>query len=72
MLAERLSAEKYPFVVARRKQLIADRTLIEKDGFLTFTKDLEIPKLSAAAVVIHDGSTNGLTAWISRAGKSRT
>ena len=41
VLEERPSAESYPYVVAQRKQLIADGTLIEKDGFLVFTKDAE-------------------------------
>jgi hypothetical protein len=70
VLEERPSAERYPYVVAQRKQLIADRTLIEKDGFLIFTKDAEFSSPSAAAVVIHGGSANGLTAWVSKDGKS--
>jgi len=70
VLEERPSAEKYPYVVAQRKQLIADRTLIEKDGFLIFAKDAEFSSPSAAAVVIHGGSANGLTAWVSKDGKS--
>lgn len=70
VLEERPSAEKYPYVVAQRKQLIADQTLIEKDGFLIFTKDAEFSSPSAAAVVIHGGSANGLTAWVSKDGKS--
>lgn len=70
VLEERPSAEKYPYVVAQRKQLIADRALIEKDGFLIFAKDAEFSSPSAAAVVIHGGSANGLTAWVSKDGKS--
>jgi hypothetical protein len=70
VLDERPSAEKYPYVVAQRKQLIADRVLIEKEGFLIFTKDAEFSSPSAAAVVIHGGSANGLTAWVSTDGKS--
>ena len=38
VLEERPSAEIYPYAVAQRKQLIADGTLIDKDGFLVFTK----------------------------------
>jgi len=60
---QRPSAETYPYLVAQRKQLVADRTLIEKDGFLVFTKDVEFSSPSAAAVVIHGGSANGLIAW---------
>ena len=67
---ERPSAESYPYVMVQRKQLIADGTLIEKDGFLMFTKDSEFTSPSAAAVVIHGGSANGLTAWKTSDGKS--
>lgn len=69
VLEERPSAESYPYVVAQRKQLIADGTLIEKDGFLVFTKDGEFSSPTAAAVVIHGGSANGLTAWKTKDGK---
>lgn len=34
VLEERPSAESYPYVVAKRNQLIADGMLIERDGFL--------------------------------------
>src|ERR1035437_1208618 len=70
VLEERPSAESYPYVVAQRKQLLTDGTLIEKDSFLTFTKDSEFTSPSAAVVVIHGGSANGLTAWKTRDGKS--
>jgi len=70
VLEERASAESYPYVVAQRKQLIADGTLVEKEGFLGFTKDSEFTSPSAAAVVIHGGSANGLTAWKTKDGKS--
>jgi len=39
VLTERPSAETYPYVVAQRKQLMSDGTLVEKDGFLCFIKD---------------------------------
>ncbi|OAI46621.1 hypothetical protein AYO43_05895 [Nitrospira sp. SCGC AG-212-E16] len=70
VLEERPSAESYPYVVAQRNQLIADGTLIERDGFLVFTKDAEFSSPSSAAVVIHGGSANGLTAWKTKDGKS--
>ena len=70
VLEERPSAESYPYVVAQRKQLIAGGTLIKKDGFLVFTKDAEFSSPSGAAVVIHGGSANGLTAWKTKDGKS--
>lgn len=63
VLEERPSAENYPYAIAQRKQLIADGTLIEKNKFLVFTKDVEFSSPSAAAAVIHGGSANGLTAW---------
>ncbi len=70
VLEERPSAETYPWVVAQRKQLIADGTLVEKDGLFVFTKDTEFSSASAAAVVIHGGSANGLTAWKTEGGKT--
>jgi len=70
VLEERPSAETYPYTVAKRKQLIADGTLTNKDGFLVFTKDAEFSSPSAAAAVIHGGSANGLTAWKTEGGKS--
>jgi|ERR1035437_356340 hypothetical protein len=63
VLKERPASESYPTVLAQRKQLIADGTLIEKGGFYVFTKDAEFSSPSAAAAVIHGGSANGLIAW---------
>ncbi|MCX5823402.1 MAG: DUF4357 domain-containing protein [Deltaproteobacteria bacterium] len=70
VLEERPSAEISPYAVAQRKQLIADGTLIDKDGFLVFAKDAEFSSPSAAAAVIHGGSANGLIAWKAESGKS--
>lgn len=70
VLKERPAAENYPYVVAQRRQLIADCTLVEKDGSLVFTKDVEFSSPSAAAVVIHGGSANGLIAWKTEGGKT--
>lgn len=70
VLEDRPSAENYPYVVAPRKQLIAEGTLIESNGFLVFTKDAEFSSPSAAAVAIHGGNANGLTAWKSADGRS--
>jgi hypothetical protein len=69
VLKERPSAESYPYVLAQRKQLISDGTLIGADGFLKFTKDFEFSSPSAAAAVIHGGSANGLTAWRTEDGR---
>ncbi len=70
VLEQRPSAESYPYVVTQRKQLIADGTLIEKNGFLVFTKDAEFSSPSAAAAVVHGGSANGLIAWKTSDGKT--
>ena len=70
VLEDRPSAGSYPNVLDQRKQLIADGTLIEKDGFLVFTKDSEFTSPSAAAATIHGGSANGLVAWKTADGKS--
>jgi hypothetical protein len=70
VLEDRPSAQSYPYVLTQRKELIANGTLIEKDGFFVFTKDSEFSSPSAAAAVIHGGSANGLTAWKNEDGKS--
>jgi Domain of unknown function (DUF4357) len=69
VLKQRPSAESYPYAVGQRKQLIADGTLVERDGLLVFTKDAEFSSPSAAAAVIHGGSANGLTAWKTEDGR---
>jgi hypothetical protein len=69
VLEERPAAENYRYVVARRRQLIADRTLVEKDGFWVFTKDVEFSSSPAAASVIHGGSANGFVAWKTKDGR---
>ena len=70
VLEQRPSAESYPYVISQRKQLIADGSLVENDGFLVFTKDAEFSSPSAAAAVVHGGSANGLIVWKSKDGKS--
>jgi hypothetical protein len=70
VLEQRPSAESYPYVVAERNQLIADGTLVEKNGFLVFTKDAEFSSPSSAAAVVHGGSANGLIAWKTKDGKT--
>lgn len=71
VLTLRPSAEsQHPFVVALRKKLVQDGTLIEKDGLYAFTQDAEFSSPSAAAAVIHGGGANGLTAWRDSNGKS--
>jgi len=68
VLKERPSTDSYPYSVAQRKQLIADGTLVEKSGYLMFTRDAEFSSPSAAAVIIHGGSANGLVAWRTKDG----
>jgi len=70
VLEERPSAANYPYVLAQRKQLVADGTLIQEGERLKFTKDVEFSSPSAAAVVIHGGSANGLVAWRAKDGTS--
>ena len=69
--AVRLSAEtQHPYVIALRKKLLQNGTLMEKGGRLVFTKDAEFDRPSAAASVIHGGGANGLIAWRDENGKS--
>ncbi|MGA7413206.1 MAG: DUF4357 domain-containing protein [Bryobacteraceae bacterium] len=70
MLEQRPSAESSPWVIAQRKELIADGALKERGGALVFTKDVEFTSPSAAAAVVHGGSANGLIAWKTKDGRS--
>lgn len=69
VLQERESAKKYPYVLTLRNQLIANGTLVKKDGFYEFTKDTEFSSPSAAAAVIEGGSANGLIEWRTEDGR---
>ena len=68
VLQERESAKNWPASTAIRKQLITDGTLIEKDGFYEFIRDVQFSSPSAAAAVIEGGSANGLTSWKTKDG----
>jgi hypothetical protein len=70
VLHARPSADSNPYTLSRRKELISDGTLVEKDGYLVFSKDVEFSSPSAAAVVVHGGTANGLTAWRTQDGRS--
>ncbi len=70
VLEQRPSAEKYAYVMSQRRQLIADGSLMEKNGFLLFTKDAEFSSRSAAAAVVQGGRANGLIMWKTSDGKS--
>lgn len=69
VLQERQSAKKWPYVIALRDKLIADGTLVQKDGFYLFTLDVEFSSPSAAASVIEGGSANGLIEWRTKDGR---
>lgn len=69
VLQERQSAKKWPYVVALRDKLIADGTLVQKDEFYMFTRDVEFSSPSAAASVIEGGSANGLIEWRTKDGR---
>lgn len=66
----RPSAESYPYIQSQRKQLIADGSLIEKNGFLVFSRDAEFSSPSSAAAVVFGGTANGLIVWKSQDGRS--
>jgi Domain of unknown function (DUF4357) len=69
VLQERPAAKKYPYVLTLRNQLIANGTLVKKDGFYEFSKDTEFSSPSAAAAVIEGGSANGLIEWKTEQGR---
>ena len=60
--------QRHPFAVAQRKQLLADGTLAEHDGFLQFIRDCEFTSPSTAAAVVHGGGANGLVEWKTKDG----
>jgi hypothetical protein len=69
VLQVRQSAKKWPYILALRDKLIADGTLVQKDGFYLFTRDVEFSSPSAAASVIEGGSANGLIEWRTKDGR---
>lgn len=70
VLAERPSAQKYPWPINMRQQLKDQGSLKENAGHLEFTINVEFSSPSAAAAVIHGGHANGLTAWKNKDGKT--
>jgi hypothetical protein len=69
VLQERPSAKRWPYVIELRQKLIADSTLVRKDAFYRFSKDVEFSSPSAAAAVIEGGSANGLIEWRTNDGR---
>jgi hypothetical protein len=60
----RQSAEQYwPSLLALRKQLLTEGSVVPQDDHLRFTKDVEFSSPSQAASIVHGGNANGLTAW---------
>lgn len=70
VLNERPSSHKYPWPVNMRQKLKDEGALTVKTDHLLFMQDVEFSSPSAAAVVIHGGHANGLTAWKNKDGKS--
>lgn len=70
VLEERSSAKKWPSVMVQRNKLIGEGGLVKEGDKYIFVKDTEFSSPSSAAAVIHGGSANGLTAWVSADGKS--
>ncbi len=70
VLKERASAKNNPYILATRKRLTEDGTLVEDGGHLKFTRDAGFGSPSAAATVVQGGSANGLLAWRSKGGKT--
>lgn len=70
VLAERPSAQKYPWPINMRQQLKDQGSLKENAGHLEFAINVEFSSPSAAAAVIHGGHANGLTAWKNKDGKT--
>lgn len=70
VLVPRPSADSHPTVLVHREKLIKDGLLKKRLQVLEFLKDVEFLSPSAAAVVIHGGNANGLTAWKSLEGKT--
>ncbi|MEO6034769.1 MAG: GIY-YIG nuclease family protein [Verrucomicrobiota bacterium] len=69
VLKERPAAKNWPNVLALRKQLVGDETLVPKDGFYHFTRDVQFSSPSAAAAVVEGGSANGLIEWRTKDGR---
>jgi hypothetical protein len=71
VLQERPSAQdSHPYAVTLRRQLVADGTIVEQDGFFKFTKDTVFSNPSAAAAVVHGGGASGPREWKTKDGKT--
>jgi hypothetical protein len=70
VLTERASAQKYPWPINMRQRLKEEGAVVEQNGNLAFSRDVEFSSPSAAAAVIHGGHANGLTAWKNKDGRT--
>lgn len=71
VLKERESAKTQgPWILTLRAKLIHEGALVEKDGFLVFSRDVEFASPSAAAAVVHGGTAAGPLAWKDSAGRT--
>lgn len=57
------AAAKGVFAVKRRAELLANGALIQQDGHLIFTRDVEFASPSGAVSVVRGGNSNGLKNW---------
>ena len=71
VLKDRESAERQGrWVLNLRRKLQEDGTLVQKDGLLQFTRDVEFSSPSAAAAVVHGGNAAGPLAWKDERGRT--
>ena len=71
VLTPRDSAHKnHQFILDLREELQQDGSLVESNGCLVFTKDVEFTSPSTAAGVLQGGGANGLTSWLDKNGKN--
>lgn len=71
VLIERPSTEtQAPAILAHRKKLVQNGTLVQSTEVYKFTTDTEFSSPSMAAAIIHGGSANGLTSWKDSGGKT--
>ncbi len=71
VLIERPSTEtQAPAILAHRKKLIQNGTLVQSTEVYKFTTDTEFSSPSMAAAIIHGGSANGLITWKDSGGKT--
>lgn len=70
VLADRASAQKWPWAMNMRQRLKEEGILEVQGDYLVFTKDTEFTSPSSAAAVVHGGHTNGLVAWKDKDGRT--